>query len=214
MWGYASRRHVLPLVATSFGEYPRRTSYSSFSRTSLTAASDRGYNAGDSWCLTGGGLPPVLGSPWNVYEEKGEFVTAHEHSAVISQARIRHRLGGGAVPERSRRMWRGGPALFVSAKGGRVSTGKAAASTSCELLDLPAGGSSSSLPCHYPSLQNALRRLVLSMAWHSNPHLPPMSQPAAAQVPRAPPPPAATVSFPGQGPVRARSFRREGDTTM
>jgi len=91
------------------------------------------------------------------------------------------------VLERSRRVWCKGPAVLVSGEGGAGSMGSNASSPFPDLLDLPAGRASSSLSCHYPSLQNALRRLFLSMTWHSNPHLPPVSQPVAAQAPRGPP---------------------------
>jgi hypothetical protein len=92
---------------------------------------------------------------------------------------------GGAVLERSRRMGCDGPVFFVSSKGGAGFTeASSSASVIPGLLNLPAGGVLSSL---YLCLQNALRRLFLSMTRYSNPHLPLVSQLVAAQVPRGPP---------------------------
>jgi hypothetical protein len=69
----------------------------------------------------------------------------------------------------------------------------------------------------YDSLQNALRRLYLSWTLLSNPHLPLSSRPVPVRVPRGPPSrrrDEVRVEPFGQGPMRARPFRREGDTIV
>ena len=84
--------------------------------------------------------------------------------------------------ERSRRRWCRGRALFVSTEGGAGPLSSGRSATAAHLLDLPMH-----LFQMYPRLQNALRRLFLSMTVHSNPHLPLSSRLADAQVPRGPP---------------------------
>lgn len=123
------------------------------------------------------------------YQEKEEFLIVRERDRHRYDMRSGIGLGGGAVLENSGRMWCDGRALSVSAEGGAGPRplGSDASTAAFDLLCLPAGGVLPNLSRVYQSLQNALRRLFLSMTWHSNPHLPPVSQPVAAQVPRGPP---------------------------
>jgi len=105
---------------------------------------------------------------------------------IAADCRLDRRSGmesrGEAVLERSRRMWCNGQALFVSTEGGAGPMSSGELATVAHLLDLPAR-----VFCMCSRLQNALRRLFLSMTLYSNPPLPLSSQPVAAQVPRGPP---------------------------
>ena len=98
------------------------------------------------------------------------------------------KLAGETVLERSEGMWYSGRALFASAKRGNLATRVSCGLTSTAyLLRPPIDRVLSSLSSLHSCLQNALRRLFLSMTSYSNPPLPPSFQPVAAQVPRGPP---------------------------